>query len=119
MCVCVYIKNIIIIIIFFLSSCDILNFFLSVIHSLMYFYTSSYGVSSFPEFVTVGLFDGTEISYYDSNNSSVRLKQDWMKKVTADEPHYLQNEYRKAYRSQMSLQKERENLMQRFNHTGG
>lgn len=94
-------------------------FCLSVTHSLTYFYTSAYGVSNFPEFVTVGLFDGAEISYYDSNTSSVELRQDWMKKVSADDPHYLENEDRKASRSQRLLQTERDNLMLRFNQTGG
>lgn len=69
--------------------------------------------------MTVGVFDGEDISYYDSSIGSVQLRQEWMKEVAADDPHYLQNEARKAYRPQMSLRKEREGLMQRFNQTGG
>ncbi|CAL8396536.1 unnamed protein product [Gadus morhua 'NCC'] len=55
----------------------------SVLHSLHYFYTASSGLSTFPEFVAVGMVDGVQIDYYDSNTQREVLKQDWMEQSSA------------------------------------
>ncbi|KAG7258715.1 hypothetical protein CRUP_030442, partial [Coryphaenoides rupestris] len=42
-----------------------------------YFYTASSGLSTFPEYVAVGMLDGLQIVYYDSNTKTTELKQVW------------------------------------------
>ncbi|XP_061922663.1 major histocompatibility complex class I-related gene protein-like [Entelurus aequoreus] len=59
-----------------------------VIHTLQYFHTTTSQVPNFPECVIVGYVDGVEISYYDSNSRKAESKQDWMNKITAEEPNY-------------------------------
>uniref|UniRef100_I3KPI1 Ig-like domain-containing protein n=1 Tax=Oreochromis niloticus TaxID=8128 RepID=I3KPI1_ORENI len=62
------------------------SFFLSATHSLRYFYTSSSGVSNFPEFVAVGLVDDVQMIHYDSNTQKAEFKQQWMEKAAEDDP---------------------------------
>uniref|UniRef100_A0A3P9N6I1 Ig-like domain-containing protein n=1 Tax=Poecilia reticulata TaxID=8081 RepID=A0A3P9N6I1_POERE len=72
-------------------------------HSLQYIYTASSGIKSFPEFVAVGLVDGTEVMYYDSNIKKAIPKQDWMRRVTEAEPKYWDFQTHELSRTQMSF----------------
>ncbi|KAF3833471.1 hypothetical protein F7725_024675 [Dissostichus mawsoni] len=53
-----------------------------------YFLTASSGVTNFPEFVSVGLVDEVEMMHYDSNTKRAEPKQDWMSKITEEDPEY-------------------------------
>ncbi|XP_032435762.1 major histocompatibility complex class I-related gene protein-like [Xiphophorus hellerii] len=92
---------------------------ISVHHSLQYIYTASSGIQNFPEFVAVGLVDGNEVMYYDSNIREAKPKQDWMKRVTEDDPQYWDFQTHELSRTQKSFIDSIEVAKQRFNQTGG
>uniref|UniRef100_A0A667XZD8 Class I histocompatibility antigen, F10 alpha chain-like n=1 Tax=Myripristis murdjan TaxID=586833 RepID=A0A667XZD8_9TELE len=88
-------------------------------HSLKYFDTASSGVPNFPEFVVVGLVDDVQIVHYDSNTQRAEGKQDWMEKVTADDPQYLERNTQIAVGNQQVFKDSIDIAKARFNQTGG
>ncbi|KAM4633304.1 major histocompatibility complex class I-related gene protein-like [Polymixia lowei] len=88
-------------------------------HSLKYFDTGSSGLTNFPEFVVVGMVDELQIVHYDSNTQRAELKQDWMNKLTADVPQYLEGQTRIAMVAQQNFKASIDVAKQRFNQTGG
>nr|APD68789.1 MHC class I alpha antigen [Trachinotus ovatus] len=91
----------------------------AVTHSLKYFYTASSQVPNFPEFVTVGMVDDVQIDHYDSNTGRAEAKQDWMNKVIADDPQYLERNTGIYSGTQTIYKVDIATLKQRFNQTGG
>nr|XP_024654221.1 major histocompatibility complex class I-related gene protein-like [Maylandia zebra] len=55
-------------------------------HSLKYFVTGSSGVPNIPEFMGVLVFNGIQAGYCDSNNMTLKPKQDWAKKILQTSP---------------------------------
>uniref|UniRef100_A0A3Q4I7S6 MHC class I-like antigen recognition-like domain-containing protein n=1 Tax=Neolamprologus brichardi TaxID=32507 RepID=A0A3Q4I7S6_NEOBR len=90
-----------------------------VTHSLKYFYSSSSGVSNFPEFVAVGLVDGVQMIRYDSNTEKAEFKQQWMEKAAEDDPQYLSRQTNRLMNTQQVFKGNIDTLKQRFNQTGG
>ncbi|XP_059899913.1 major histocompatibility complex class I-related gene protein-like isoform X1 [Gadus macrocephalus] len=91
----------------------------SVLHSLQYFLTGSSGLTAFPEFVVVGMVDGVQINYYDSNTQRVVPKEDWMEQVIRDDPNYLERNTGTAQGTQQVFKANIGIAKQRFNQTGG
>ncbi|XP_025758378.1 uncharacterized protein LOC100698118 isoform X3 [Oreochromis niloticus] len=88
-------------------------------HSLRYFYTSSSGVSNFPEFVAVGLVDDVQMIHYDSNTQKAEFKQQWMEKAAEDDPEYSARQTNRLMNTQQVFKGNIDTLKQRFNQTGG
>ncbi|KAK3514419.1 hypothetical protein QTP70_018042 [Hemibagrus guttatus] len=57
-------------------------------HSLQYLYTAVTSGINFLEFTAVGLMDGEQSVYYDSNIRKMIPKTEWMLKFSADDPEY-------------------------------
>uniref|UniRef100_A0A672FIV4 Ig-like domain-containing protein n=1 Tax=Salarias fasciatus TaxID=181472 RepID=A0A672FIV4_SALFA len=89
------------------------------IHSLKYFYTASTQVPNFPEFVIVGLVDEYPIEHYNSNTQRLQPKQDWMNKVTEEDPTYWETSTNGALGAQETFKGNIGTVKQRLNQTGG
>ncbi|XP_068189485.1 H-2 class I histocompatibility antigen, K-Q alpha chain-like isoform X2 [Antennarius striatus] len=90
-----------------------------VTHSLKYFETTSSGVPNFPEYVAVGLIDDVQIVHYDSNTKRTEPKQDWMEKITADDPEYWNRETRINEGNHETAKVNIETAKKRFNQSEG
>ncbi|XP_041932346.1 putative HLA class I histocompatibility antigen, alpha chain H isoform X2 [Alosa sapidissima] len=88
-----------------------------VTHSLQYFYTASTEISNFPEFVAVGMLDGIQFYYYDSNSKQAVPKQNWVNE--AADPRYWERNTANCLGSQQSFKANIDIVKQRFNQTGG
>ncbi|XP_036416370.1 class I histocompatibility antigen, Gogo-B*0101 alpha chain-like isoform X2 [Colossoma macropomum] len=86
-------------------------------HSLQYFYTAVTPGIHFPEFTVVGLVDGEQFVYYDSNIRKMIPKTEWMEKGESEE--YWNTETQKAQEAQENFKASVDILMQRFNQTEG
>uniref|UniRef100_A0AAR2JGW7 Ig-like domain-containing protein n=1 Tax=Pygocentrus nattereri TaxID=42514 RepID=A0AAR2JGW7_PYGNA len=88
-------------------------------HSLQYIYTAVTPGINFPEFTAVGLVDGEQIDYYDSEIRKMILKTEWMEKIDADDPDYWNRNTQNLQRAQDVFKVDVRALMQRFNQTDG
>ncbi|KAL7836196.1 hypothetical protein AOLI_G00274800 [Acnodon oligacanthus] len=88
-------------------------------HSLQYFYTAVTPGLHFPEFTIVGLVDGEQIHYYDSNIRKMISRNEWIKKVDADDREYWHRGTQIAQDDQGTFKENLAISMQRFNHTEG
>ncbi|CAL8287256.1 unnamed protein product [Gadus morhua 'NCC'] len=91
----------------------------AVIHSLRYFVTGSSGLSSFPEFVAVGMVDEVQFVHYDSVSKRAVPKQAWMDQVNRDRPDYWERETGRYQGGQQVFKGNVETAKKRFNQTGG
>ncbi|CAL8373918.1 unnamed protein product [Boreogadus saida] len=91
----------------------------SVLHSLHYFYTASSGLSTFPEFVAVGMVDGVQMLHYDSVSKRAVPKQDWMERYTRDHSEVLERDNGNLQGAQQVFKANIGTVKQRFNQTGG
>ncbi|XP_057683961.1 major histocompatibility complex class I-related gene protein-like isoform X2 [Corythoichthys intestinalis] len=90
-----------------------------VIHTLKYIHTGSSQIPNFPEYMSVGYVDGLQITHYDSKSGKYRPKQDWMNKITAEEPRYWETQTQISIGAQQLYEVDIETAKERFNQTGG
>ncbi|CAN9492985.1 unnamed protein product [Ophioblennius macclurei] len=90
-----------------------------VLHSMKYFSTASSQVPNFPEFVSVGYVDELQITHYDSNTRRYEPKQDWMNKITEEDPEYWKRETEIGVANEQVSKVDIETVKQRLNKTGG
>ncbi|XP_036455041.1 H-2 class I histocompatibility antigen, Q9 alpha chain-like [Colossoma macropomum] len=88
-------------------------------HSLQYFYTAVTPGINFPEFSVVGLVDGEQFVYYDSNIRKMIPKTEWMEKSDADDPDYWNSETQISQSHQETFKVNVATAMQRVNQTAG
>ncbi|XP_033829296.1 major histocompatibility complex class I-related gene protein-like isoform X2 [Periophthalmus magnuspinnatus] len=91
----------------------------SMIHSLRYFDTSSSQVPNFPEYVVVGVVNGLEIMRCDSETRRYEPKQEWMNRVTGDDPKFWDWTTQLCVNNLQVNKGSIENIKQRFNQTEG
>ncbi|KAJ0001590.1 hypothetical protein NQD34_001386 [Periophthalmus magnuspinnatus] len=91
----------------------------SMIHALRVLRTSSSQVPNFPEFVSVGVLNGLEILHCDSEIRRTEPKQEWMKRVTEDDPNFWYWTTRLCVDSVQTGKENIEKVKRRFNQTEG
>ncbi|XP_055017319.1 class I histocompatibility antigen, F10 alpha chain-like [Boleophthalmus pectinirostris] len=96
-----------------------LNGVASMTHSLMYFHTSSNDVPNFPEYISVGYVNGLQITHYDSNTKRTVPKQEWMKKITEEDPQYWDTQTQINLGGEQVIKGNTEVVKQRLNQTEG
>ncbi|KAL7839168.1 hypothetical protein SRHO_G00258260 [Serrasalmus rhombeus] len=74
---------------------------------------------NFPEFTVVGLLDGEQFVYYDSDIRKMIPKTEWMKKVDADDPDYWARETENQQGTQEFFKANVATAKQRFNQNDG
>nr|XP_057939155.1 class I histocompatibility antigen, F10 alpha chain-like [Doryrhamphus excisus]XP_057939156.1 class I histocompatibility antigen, F10 alpha chain-like [Doryrhamphus excisus]XP_057939157.1 class I histocompatibility antigen, F10 alpha chain-like [Doryrhamphus excisus]XP_057939158.1 class I histocompatibility antigen, F10 alpha chain-like [Doryrhamphus excisus] len=89
------------------------------IHTVKYFDTVSSHLSNFPDYVVVGYVDDVEVFHYDSNSRKAEAKQDWMNKITEEDPDYWESHTEIGLRNEHVFKDHIEIYKKRFNQTGG
>ncbi|XP_061617081.1 major histocompatibility complex class I-related gene protein-like isoform X2 [Phyllopteryx taeniolatus] len=90
-----------------------------VLHTLKYFTTASSQIPNIPDYSVVGYVDDIPISRYDSKSRKAKPKQDWMNKITADDPHYWEGQTEMNIANEQNDKGNIETVKERFNQTGG
>ncbi|XP_053085119.1 class I histocompatibility antigen, F10 alpha chain-like isoform X2 [Pangasianodon hypophthalmus] len=88
-------------------------------HSLQYLYTAVTPGINFPEFTAVGLVDGEQFVYYDSNIRKMIPRTEWINKIDADDPDYWNRRTREMQSHQENLKQLLATVMQHYNHAKG
>ncbi|XP_017564814.1 class I histocompatibility antigen, F10 alpha chain-like [Pygocentrus nattereri] len=86
-------------------------------HSLQYIITETTPGTDLPEYTVVGLVDGEQFVYYDSNIRKMIPKTEWMQKNMAEK--YWTSETHKQDQVQVIFRANLAILMKRFNQTDG
>uniref|UniRef100_A0AAY4CNN4 Ig-like domain-containing protein n=1 Tax=Denticeps clupeoides TaxID=299321 RepID=A0AAY4CNN4_9TELE len=86
-------------------------------HSLQCFYTAVMQGINFPEFTAVGMMDGQQFDYYDSNIRQAIPKVDWIKNNVG--PEYWSRNTQISQGTEPSFKVAIKTLMECFNQSGG
>ncbi|XP_077404381.1 major histocompatibility complex class I-related protein 1-like isoform X2 [Vanacampus margaritifer] len=90
-----------------------------VVHTLKYFTTASSHIPNLPSYFDVGYVDGVEIARYNSKSRKAKAKQDWMNKITDEDPHYWERNTQISIGNEQVDKVNIEIVRERFNQTGG
>ncbi|KAM9446962.1 class I histocompatibility antigen, F10 alpha chain-like isoform 1-T2 [Clarias gariepinus] len=86
-------------------------------HTYQYFFTAVTPGIHFPEFTVVGLLDGVQFEYYDSNIRKAIPKTEWIQKNKGVD--YWKRNTQNGQGQEESFKGNVDTLMQRFNQTEG
>ncbi|XP_046698303.1 class I histocompatibility antigen, F10 alpha chain-like [Silurus meridionalis] len=85
-------------------------------HSLQYIYTA---ITPTLHCTAVGLVNGEQIVYYDSNTKKIIPKTEWVKKIEADDPQYWEIQTEHMQNQLEWIQENLQAVMQIFSHAKG
>ncbi|XP_060764008.1 BOLA class I histocompatibility antigen, alpha chain BL3-7-like isoform X2 [Neoarius graeffei] len=88
-------------------------------HTLQYQYTAVTPGINLPEFTAVGLVDGEQFVFYDTNIKKAIPKTEWIKMISADDPHYWGRDTEQMENQHNRFHVIMKRIMQSFNHTEG
>jgi len=86
-------------------------------HSHEYIYTETSGIADFPEFVAVGMVDGQQVSYFDTQIMKMVPRTDWVS--GAVDPDFWNRNGQNFIATHQVYKNNIEVAKQRFNQTGG
>ncbi|XP_060763921.1 class I histocompatibility antigen, Non-RT1.A alpha-1 chain-like [Neoarius graeffei] len=87
-------------------------------HTLQYQYTAVGGIN-FTEFTAVGLVDGEQFVFYDTNIKEMIPKTELAQKISADDPDYWNRETKRMREEDDRFRDRLVNIIQSFNQTQG
>ncbi|KAM3596402.1 uncharacterized protein V6R79_013872 [Siganus canaliculatus] len=88
-------------------------------HSLKFFDTLSAELPNVPELAFDWSLDDVPIVHYDSDASSIELKQDWMDRVDLDDPGYWDRKLNETLEIQQIIKADMDFIKEVFGHAGG
>ncbi|XP_060763910.1 BOLA class I histocompatibility antigen, alpha chain BL3-7-like isoform X2 [Neoarius graeffei] len=91
----------------------------AVTHSLQYQYTAVTPGINLPEFTAVGLVDGEQFVFYDTNIKKMIPKTEWVQNISADDPRYWKRETERMQDEDYTLTVRLGLIMECFNQTQG
>ncbi|XP_049606237.1 H-2 class I histocompatibility antigen, K-K alpha chain isoform X1 [Syngnathus scovelli] len=89
-----------------------------VIHTLDYFMTASRN-GTLPEYMEVVYVDDVQILQFDSTHRKMKVKHDWVNKISEDDPHFWEKEMEISYATEQVMKNKIEIAKKHFNQTGG
>ncbi|KAI4883952.1 hypothetical protein NFI96_009100, partial [Prochilodus magdalenae] len=88
-------------------------------HENKYLYTAVTPGTRSPEFTVVGLVDGEQFEYYDSNIRKLIPRNEWIRKIDADDPEFWKRETQISQANQEIFKDNMGTLIRRLNQTEG
>ncbi|XP_051926972.1 major histocompatibility complex class I-related gene protein-like isoform X18 [Hippocampus zosterae] len=90
-----------------------------VTHSYKYFKTAYSPTPNKVDYWAVYYLDDVQILHYHSKSGTLEATQEWMNKVTLDDPHFWESARDRNKRNQEANKVILARMRERFNHTGG
>ncbi|XP_077447467.1 class I histocompatibility antigen, F10 alpha chain-like [Stigmatopora argus] len=90
-----------------------------VFHTLEYIHIVSSQIPNLPEYMSIAFVDGVPIAHCDGKSGKSSPKQDWVNKITAQDPHYWRSSTGICIDNQQAAKYDIEIANERFNQSGG